>query len=257
MKRDERLWRALAAMRIEPEGAALGFVARLARENGWTLGRGAAVLEEYRRFLYLAASGPATPSEDVDQAWHLHLTYSRHYWDVLCGTILSRPLHHAPTQGGAVEDARYRALYEATLARYRAAFGEPPPADIWPDTATRFAARLRHVDTARYWLVPKALAGRSAALAGASLLVAACAALAGNVAADGAGAPYVPILAGSLVAVVILFIAVATRKTGRRRDKGCSSADLGCGSDGGSSEGDGGGSGCSSGCSGGCGGGGD
>ena len=82
------LWKALAAMRIEAGGAALTFAARLARENGWSAAHAAAVVEEYRRFLYLAATaGPVTPSEDVDQAWHLHLSYTRHYWEVPCGAV--------------------------------------------------------------------------------------------------------------------------------------------------------------------------
>jgi len=46
----------LAAMRIAPEGAALTFEARLAREQGWSSARAARVVEEYRRFLYLAAT---------------------------------------------------------------------------------------------------------------------------------------------------------------------------------------------------------
>jgi hypothetical protein len=53
------LWLALAAMRIEPAGAALSFEARLAREQGWTADKTVRVMREYRRFLYLAAAGIA------------------------------------------------------------------------------------------------------------------------------------------------------------------------------------------------------
>ena len=65
-------------------------------------------IEEYRRFLLLgvAAGHPVSPSDTVDQVWHLHLTYTRRYWDTLCRDTLGRLLHHEPTQGGAVEDAR-------------------------------------------------------------------------------------------------------------------------------------------------------
>jgi hypothetical protein len=132
--RDAPLWQALAAMRIEREGATATFARRLGRKQGWGKRHTYAVIEEYRRFLYLAATGerPVTPSDDVDEAWHLHLTYTRHYWDELCGRILGKPLHHDPTEGGADQQAHFRDQYEATLARYEAMFGEPPRADVWP-----------------------------------------------------------------------------------------------------------------------------
>jgi hypothetical protein len=255
--RGDPLWRALAAMRIEPEGAVLGFAARLARENGWRAAHGEAVVEEYRRFLYLAATtGQVTPSEDVDQAWHLHLTYSRHYWDVLCGEILKRPLHHGPTEGGAAEDARYCAQDEATLSLYRATFGEEPPPVIWPAGVDRFAVRPLRIDASLYWLVPRALTGRTAGLAAASLLIAACAALAGNSGGGESSSMAIPIIALSAGIALLGLAAAAGRNSRRKKDgSGCGTGSS-CGSDdnGGhhssSDSGDGGG-----GCGGGCGGG--
>lgn len=243
------LWRALAAMRIEPEGAALTFSARLARENGWSPAHGAAVVEEYRRFLYLAATAgrQVTPSEDVDQAWHLHLAYSRHYWEELCGRILRRPLHHGPTEGGAAEDARYRGQYEETLALYRATFGDAPPVSVWPPEADRFAVRPLRIDASLYWLVPKALTGRTTGLAAASLLIAACAALAGNGSGGESSSMTIPLIALSIGVILIALAALAGRGGSRRKDgSGCGTGSS-CGSD---SSNDGG-----SGCGGGCGGG--
>ena len=128
------LWAALRDMRIEEPGATRSFALALAVENGRTLEWARAVEIEYRRFLYLAAThGPnVTPSADVDRAWHLHLTYTRHYWDVLCGEILRRPLHHVPSSGSDEDDARYSRQYDETLVAYERAFGEPPPPHIWP-----------------------------------------------------------------------------------------------------------------------------
>ena len=243
---EDPLWRALAAMRIEPEGAALGFAARLARENGWTPAFAASVVEEYRRFLYLAATvpGPVTPSEPVDQAWHLHLGYSRHYWDVLCGTILERPFHHEPTAGGAAECGRYRGQYAATLTCYRATFGAAPPPAIWPNADERFSARPLRIDASRYWLVPRSLTGRAAGLAAATLLIAACAAFAGNAAADDSGYGIVPYAALGIGAVLVGLAAITMRRApGSRRD----GSDGGCGTSGMFLGGD-------SGCGGGCGG---
>jgi len=48
-----------------------------------------------------------TPSDTVDQAWHLHLIYTGHYWEELCGKVLGLQLHHEPSAGGAVEGGKY------------------------------------------------------------------------------------------------------------------------------------------------------
>jgi hypothetical protein len=147
----------LECMRIEPDGARLTFLARLARENDWSLVYANRVMQEYRRFLFLAATcgHPVTPSDEVDQAWHLHLTYSRHYWETLCGEILKRPLHHSPTSGGADEGERYRDQYDRTLEAYCEAFGQEPPADIWPDAKKRFGIDYHRVAIGQHWTVPK------------------------------------------------------------------------------------------------------
>jgi len=88
------LWQRLQLYQIGPSDAALPFVQRLARENGWSAAHAARVIEEYRRFCFLAvtAGHPVTPSDAVDQVWHLHLTYSRDYWERFCPDVLGQPL---------------------------------------------------------------------------------------------------------------------------------------------------------------------
>ena len=178
---DDPIWQALAQMRIEPPGAALSFTRRLARENGWSRAHAEAVCHEYRRFLYLAATGAAevTPSDQVDQAWHLHLAYTRHYWEELCARIIGRPLHHGPTAGGASEGRKYRALYAETLRLYRETFGEEPPSNIWPPSDIRFGTRYQWVDRTRHYLLPRK-AVSIAGMAGGAALLAACTALAAS-----------------------------------------------------------------------------
>jgi hypothetical protein len=164
-------------MVIEPAGSALTFPKRLARENGWADDFAARVVNEYRRFLYLTTvtGHDVTPSDEVDQAWHLHMLYSRHYWDVLCKHILKRPLHHGPTQGGPTERRRYHDQYEATLDAYRAHFGSEPPRDIWPVSKQRFGARYQRVDVSRHWMFPKTASLKTAGfVVPSSLLLAAC-----------------------------------------------------------------------------------
>lgn len=133
------LWQALSAYRVGPEDAALTFEARLARENGWSAADAERVYGEYLKFCYLAmtAGHEVTPSDAVDQAWHLHLTYTRDYWERFCPQVLGQVLHHGPTAGGQAEGARYFEQYARTLHSYEAAFG-PPPQDVWPNAARRF-----------------------------------------------------------------------------------------------------------------------
>jgi len=144
---DTALWHRIAAHAIGPPEASLTFAARLARENRWGLSHAQAVIDEYRRFCYLAvtAGHSVTPSDAVDQAWHLHLTYSRDYWQVFCPAVLGTELHHGPTQGGPAERTRYYQQYADTLAAYEAAFDMAPPAAIWPAAQQRFIADPRCV----------------------------------------------------------------------------------------------------------------
>lgn len=132
--RNRELYEALKRFDIDAPNARGGFAARLAREQGWTTRFTGRAIEEYRRFLYLAVTGdrPATPSKAVDAVWHLHLIYTRSYWDRLCGELLKRPLHHEPSAGGATEDDRHAEQYRATLRNYAEEFGHAAPDDIWP-----------------------------------------------------------------------------------------------------------------------------
>lgn len=211
---DDPLWHALVGMRIEPEGASLTFTRRLARENGWSRTYAAAVVLEYRRFLYLAATGDTTvtPSQQVDQAWHLHLAYTRHYWGELCAHIIGRPLHHGPTAGGSAEGRKYRNLYAETLTRYREVFGAEPSPAIWPDGDQRFAGDYQWVDRSRHVLLPRR-AVSIAGMTGAATLLAACTALAAdNAGGDGSSAfdRVLDVIFGSDIAffgfIILMFI---------------------------------------------------
>lgn len=158
---------------FECAGQILDFTRRLARDHGWSLDFARGAIREYRRFCFLAMvfDTPVTPSEEVDEVWHQHLTHSRDYWGVWCGQVLRGSLHHDPTEGGPAEQARYREQYAQTLARYEAFFG-PPDILFWPAAHRRFRGRprFRSVDTDRVYVVPKPLrsgwVGRGAAIFG-------------------------------------------------------------------------------------------
>jgi hypothetical protein len=99
----------LEAFSFNDPDSAFTFADRLSKENGWTPHYTTRALEEYKRFLFLAveAGHPVSPSDAVDQAWHLHLTYTQSYWKELCGEVLKKSLHHHPTKGGAGESAKF------------------------------------------------------------------------------------------------------------------------------------------------------
>lgn len=171
------IWRALSSYAVGPENARLTFTARLARENGWTEAHAERVFGEYRRFCLLAVTGNAelTPSDAVDQAWHLHLTYTRDYWERFCPEVLGRPLHHGPTAGGGAERSRFFDQYARTLHRYEQIFGAPPPRDIWPDAARRLIddPRARRVHPRDGVVLPRA-ALRAASVIAAGSVVGLC-----------------------------------------------------------------------------------
>jgi|ERR1700722_9345654 hypothetical protein len=151
------LWERIARHEFEPDHA-LNFTRRLARDKGWTPPFARGAVFEYRRFCFLTFSGAGvmTPSEEVDEVWHLHLTYSRDYWDIWCGTVLGGALHHDPTEGRPEQDRYFRARYAATLAAYERFFG-PPPICYWPATHIRFGGtpRFRTTDMARWVALPR------------------------------------------------------------------------------------------------------
>lgn len=168
--RQKHLYEELCAMQLTPPGVTLSFESRLARENGWDLAQAIAVVNEYRKFLLLMleAGHPVTPSDQVDQAWHLHLVYTDSYWNDLCGRIAGRALHHGPTAGGSNEKAKFSDWYERTKTSYRVFFGHEPAEEIWPDQETRFGVDIcfQRVNIARNLVIPRPghLIGRCVAI---------------------------------------------------------------------------------------------
>jgi len=232
------LWAALSAMRIEEPETGRDFEAELIGETGWSAHFAARAVDEYRRFLFLMAlsSAELTPSKAVDEVWHLHLAWERHYREQLCGGILGRDCRHLPGTGAPEDEARYRSQYEATLRFYEDVFSDPPPTDLWPRSAPGRATRP----------------GRGLTIA----------AVLGSLAAGAAGL-FGPGAAGFGGAAILGFLVVAflsgigTNPAGAQRRNGNGDGGGACGGDGGSHAGCHGGCGgsCGGSCGGGCGGG--
>ena len=224
------------------------FSRKLANCNRWTQAYAQRVETEYKRFVALAAiCGPVVPSIEVDKAWHLHLTYTRSYWDEMCGEILRKPLHHNPGTGEPDNIAMHKEGYEETLRLYEKAFGESAPADIWPDAHSRFNQTTRYVNVNNndYWLFPKSIL-RTTLMAmvlvlGVTLL-SACEYAGVDISFFGALMIFLFLY---LVVTIVAALFSSNKKHSGRGDNGSCGTD--CSSDSGS--------GCSGGCGGGCGGG--
>ena len=128
------LWSAIQQFPLDDPNAEISFSRKLSAKQNWSPTFTDRVIEEYRKFLFLCCISPngASPAQAVDEAWHLHLTYTKSYWIDLCKNTLNKDIHHHPSGGGDEEDHRHRDWYKATLDLYQAVFESPPPNDIWP-----------------------------------------------------------------------------------------------------------------------------
>ena len=151
----DALYAKIMAFELDNSTSSLPLSKRLARENGWSLQYALRVIDEYKKFVYLSAKlkRSLTPSDEVDQAWHLHMIYTESYQD-FC-KILGFYFHHGPTKGGKQESQRFHLQYADTLKEYEKEFGLPPQ-DIWPEESVRFArTNFVRVDKEQNWVLNK------------------------------------------------------------------------------------------------------
>ncbi|OOQ57450.1 glycine-rich domain-containing protein [Mucilaginibacter pedocola] len=276
-KEEKELWQKIDAFALDEPGVSFSFSQRLAKENGWSCNYTNRVIAEYKKFIFLCCitETGVTPSDPVDQAWHLHLTFTRSYWVDLCQNTLGRQVHHNPTKGGEQEAKKFDSFYTSSQTLYIDAFETAPPEDIWHNNQQRFSdIDFQRVNMKRNWVIRKPRIPITAFLVLAVVF--------------GICGMFIQAIAdyGAFLFMLCIFIAITigvykwesnpeehNGKRKRNDGSGCSTA--GCGGDAshqgghdsGHHGGDGGHSGCSSGCSGcsssgcsgcsGCGGGGD
>lgn len=129
----EHIWAQLQSFALDNSEAGYKFSDRLAEENNWSKDFALLAIEEYKKFMFLSACAghDVTPSKIIDKVWHLHLIYTRSYWEEMCGKILGKRIHHNPTEGSNEEDSKYSNQYEQTLNSYTKFFDTAPPVNIW------------------------------------------------------------------------------------------------------------------------------
>ncbi len=151
------LWQKIKDFQFDKPNVKLTFAKRLSRENNFTLTFTQEIIEEYKKFIFLCSISKhqITSSHFVDLAWHLHLTYTKSYWIDLCQNIISKELHHNPTEGGKTENNKFKNYYNQTLELYIAKFNENPPINIWQSDVERFKNRTINIDKNKNWVIPK------------------------------------------------------------------------------------------------------
>ena len=154
----QKLWNDIKSFELDDPEISLSFTDRLARENGWTMEYAVRTISEYKKFIFLLtiATHPLTPSDQVDQVWHLHLLYTQSYWEDFCEKIVKRKIHHGPTKGGENEKNKFTDWYEKTKQLYVDTFNTPIPSDIWPTSEIRFSEiEFERVNLKRNWIIKK------------------------------------------------------------------------------------------------------
>lgn len=158
IEKEKQLWEKITQFQFDDEKIDFNFSNRLARENNWTISYSKKVIEEYKKFIFLCCitKTGVTPSDEVDQVWHLHLTYSKSYWIDLCQNTLEKEIHHNPTKGGQNEANKFDDYYTKTKEEYKKIFQINPPIAIWPDNQKRFSdIHFQRINVSKNWVLPK------------------------------------------------------------------------------------------------------
>jgi hypothetical protein len=152
------LWERIKDFELDEPTTSLTFTDRLARENGWSIEYTVRTVHEYKKFMFMlcVAEHSLTPSDQVDQVWHLHMLYTQSYWKDFCQETLNKEIHHGPTKGGTEEGEKYDNLYGKTIDLYKRLFDKDAPVEIWPTKEIRFGEiNFQRVSLDRNWVIRK------------------------------------------------------------------------------------------------------
>ena len=119
----QELYSRIAHFAFDEGDETLTFAARLARENAWSSAFAARAIAEYRRFVWLGADGGPRGNaiRRRRSVWHLHLTYTRSYWDRFCADTRTTATPRATKEAS---ESRARRTIRAHAGHYREFFAE-------------------------------------------------------------------------------------------------------------------------------------
>jgi hypothetical protein len=113
LKAHRDLWIKIQNFPLDNIKAAVKFSDKLASKQGWSNPFTKRAIEEYRKFMLLCCISEkgASPSQVVDEVWHLHLTYTQSYWTDFCRDTVGKDIHHHPSAGGDAENHKHEEWY--------------------------------------------------------------------------------------------------------------------------------------------------
>jgi hypothetical protein len=131
-KTDPHLWNRIKIAPLPVSKARHEFAQALAYAIDLPVFEAREVVEEYRRFLYLATitEAPRVPPEAVRKAWMMHAQSPE--YAAFCAEVLGKPLGF---DDGTRKFGAHTA-YRRTLDAYMREFAARPPAVIWPSAIT-------------------------------------------------------------------------------------------------------------------------
>lgn len=123
---NDLLWDKLKDYTFDKPNCEYSFSIRLAYENCWTENFVKGAIQEYKKFMYLAATYDemVSPSEIADKVWHQHLIFSKSYQE-FC-SILGKQIQHIPSTHHKDEFKNFKEAKERTEKLYHENFGEMP-----------------------------------------------------------------------------------------------------------------------------------
>lgn len=93
----------------------------------WTLDDAKKCCELYKNFLILHVKylpQPLVPTREIDEFWHNHILYTKHYTDD-CMQIFGHYLHHQPAETTEADWVELKKHFEKTKQLYLKEFGQP------------------------------------------------------------------------------------------------------------------------------------
>lgn len=127
---NQELWNKIENFSFEDPLSEYGFASRLSFENFWTISYTQHAIDEYRKFMYLAAISDemVTPSTDIDKVWHQHFIFTKSYHS-FC-EVLGKKIDHIPSRYNKKDEEKFRQTKVYTLELYNKEFGIKP-SSIW------------------------------------------------------------------------------------------------------------------------------
>ncbi len=126
-------WDAIVEVFGKKNASLHAFARKLGNKYGWDKDFTYEVIEEYKRFVYIAMISDfvVSPSEIIDKIWHQHILFSRGYRK-FCDEVIGKFFDHTPELVPSnIQTAIFNAQYRDTIELYKKEFDADPPAHIW------------------------------------------------------------------------------------------------------------------------------